>query len=122
MKKILIIEDELVFLKLLTSELTAKGYTVIQATDGKKGLEKAKNEKPDLILLDIKMPVMDGMTMLGLLRQEELFKKTKVILLTNIEPDEDMTEKVIQGLPLYFFIKSDIKLTDLLAKIKKVLQ
>ena len=122
MKKILVIEDEVAFLKLITSQLTKQGYSVIQATNGKMGLEKAKSEKPDLILLDIKMPIMDGLTMLSLLRQEESCKKTKVILLTNLEPDEDMTEKVINDQPLYFFIKSDIKLTDLFKKIKTILQ
>lgn len=123
MKKILIIEDEHSYLKLLNSQLTQKGYTVIEASDGKKGLEKAKRENPDLILLDIRMPVMDGMTMLNLLRKEEESKgkKTKVIMLTNLEPDDKIIGEVVRDQPTYYFIKSDIQFSDLLDKVKELL-
>ncbi len=76
MKKILVVEDELAYLKLLNSQLTERGYQVIEAINGKIGLEQAKSENPDLILLDIRMPVMDGMAMLDLLRKEEVGKRT----------------------------------------------
>lgn len=121
MKKILIIEDELAYLKLLHDQLTQKGYIVIQATDGEKGLKKIKTENPDLILLDIRMPVIDGMTMLKILRKEKIGGKTKVIMLTNLEPDEKIIGEVINNQPAYYFIKSDTKLNDLLAKIKELL-
>lgn len=121
MKKILIIEDELAYAKLLKDQLTEIGYTVIEATNGKKGLEKAKNEHPDLILLDIRMPVMDGMVMLNLLRKEESGKKIKVIMLTNLEPDDKILGGVMKDEPSYYFIKSDINLEDLLGKIKELL-
>ena len=121
MKKILVVEDELAYLKLLNSQLTEKGYQVIEAADGKQGLEKAKSENPDLILLDIRMPVMDGMVMLDLLRKEETGKKTKVIILTNIEPDEKIIKEVVQDQPSYYFVKSDIQFDDLLEKIQELL-
>lgn len=121
MKKILIVEDELAYLNLLRNQLREKGYTVIEATNGKKGLEKAKSEKPDLILLDIRMPVMDGMTMLDLLRQDPVGKKTKVIMLTNLEPDETIISKVVSDQPSYYCVKSDVKFNDLLEKIKELL-
>ena len=120
MKKILVVEDELAYLKLLNSQLTQKGYTVIEAMDGKKGLEKAKSENPDLILLDIRMPVMDGMAMLDLLRKEEVGKKTKVIILTNLEPDDKILAKVISDQPSYYFVKSDTQLNELLEKIEEL--
>ena len=121
MKKILIVEDELAYIKLLNSQLTEKGYKVIEATDGKIGLEKAKSENPDLILLDVRMPVMGGMTMLNLLRNGEVAKKTKVILLTNLEPDDKMIEDVINDQPSYYFVKSDIQFNELLEKIEELL-
>ncbi len=121
MKKILVVEDELAYLKLINSQLTGKGYKVIEAMDGKKGLEMAKKENPDLILLDIRMPVMDGMTMLGELRKEEAGKKTKVIVLTNLEPDDKIIGGVVKDLPTYYFVKSDIQFNDLLDKIKELL-
>jgi DNA-binding response OmpR family regulator len=121
MKKILIVEDELAYLKLLNSQLTGKGYAVIEASNGKSGLEAAKKEKPDLILLDIRMPVMDGMTMLELLRKQETDKKAKVIMLTNLEPDDKIIGKVVNDQPSYYFVKSDIQFNDLLAKIEELL-
>ena len=121
MKKILVVEDELAYLKLLHSQLTKKGYEVIEAKNGKEGLEKAKSDKPDLILLDIRMPVMDGMTMLGLLRKQETDKKAKVIMLTNLEPDDKIIGDVVNDQPAYYFVKSDISFDDLLKKIEEIL-
>ena len=121
MKKILVVEDEIAYLKLLNSQLTERGYKVIEAIDGKIGLEKARSENPDLILLDIKMPVMDGMAMLNLLRKEEHDKKTKVIVLTNLEPNDNILEDVLKDQPTYYFVKSDIQFNDLLEKIKELL-
>ena len=121
MQKILIVEDEPGYLKLLNSQLTEKGYTVIEAINGKKGLEAAKKENPDLILLDIRMPVMDGMSMLSLLRKEEIDKKTKVIMLTNLEPEDKILAGVVKDQPTYYFVKSDIQFDKLLDKIKKLL-
>jgi len=120
MKKILIVEDELAYLKLLKSQLTERGYEVSEAVNGRKGLEAAKKEKPDLILLDIRMPVMDGMTMLGLLRKEVWGKKMNVIILTNLEPDDKILGNVITDEPSYYFVKSDIQLGELLTKIKNL--
>lgn len=121
MKKILIIEDEFAYQQILKNELVGKGYTVVEAIDGKKGLEMAESEKPDLIILDIRMPIMDGMTMLGLLRKEEWGKKIKVVVLTNLEPNDKILENVVTDEPSYYFIKSDIKLDELLAKTKDLL-
>lgn len=121
MKKILVVEDELAYLKLLNSQLTERGYQVIEAMDGKRGLEKAKSENPDLILLDIRLPVMDGMAMLNLLRKEEAGKKTKVIILTNLEPDDQILKGVVADQPTYYFVKSSIQFDDLLDKIRGLL-
>jgi CheY-like chemotaxis protein len=120
MKQILIVEDELAYLNLLSNQLTEKGYKVTVAMDGKQGLKKAKAQPPDLIILDIRMPVMDGMTMLELLRQDRKTKHTKVIILTNLEPDKDIIEKVVKERPLYYCVKSDIKFHELLAKVKEL--
>lgn len=121
MKKILIVEDELAYTKLLRGELSAKGYVVFEAINGEKGLEIAKKEKPDLILLDIKMPEMDGMEMLTVLREAEWGKKIKVIVLTNLEPDEKIIGEIVKNQPSYYFVKSDIQFASLLEKIKELL-
>ena len=121
MKKILIIEDELSYTRLLNDQLVKNGYSVLKAKNGKEGLKKAKKENPDLILLDIRMPQMDGMKMLELLRKDEAGKKIKVIILTNLEPDDKIITGVLNDQPLYYFVKSDIELKDLLIEIKKLL-
>lgn len=122
MKKILIVEDELAYVKLLQDQLVAKGYEVISAKDGREGLERAKKEKPDMILLDIRMPVMDGMTMLSLLRKNESGKSAKVVMLTNLEPDDKIISGVVKEQPAYYFVKSDVKLNDMLEKIHDLLE
>ena len=122
MKKILIVEDELAYLKLLNTQLSAKGHTVIEAVNGKEGLEKAIKKQPDLILLDIRMPIMDGMVMLVELRKDSWGKTAKVILLTNIEPDEKILKGVLVEQPIYYFVKSDMQLDDLMDKIADTLR
>ena len=121
MNKILIIEDELAYATLLADQLTNRSYEVVTASDGEEGLAKARKEKPDLILLDIRMPKMDGLTMLSDLRHSEQTKLTKVIMLTNLEPDETIVRKVIDDHLAYYFVKSDTKLEDLFKKIEEIL-
>lgn len=120
MKKILLVEDEFACIKLLHEKLTENGFMVVDAEDGKKGLEMAIKEKPDLILLDIKLPKMDGMTMLSLLRKEALGKKIKVIILTNLEPDDKIISQIIKTEPAYYCVKSTMKLDELIDKIKEI--
>ncbi len=120
MKKILIIEDELSYVRLLQSQLS-HDYEVLEAADGKSGLALARKEHPDLILLDIILPIMDGMAMLKELRKDPYGRTAKVILLTNLEANDEIVDQVTKDLPVYYFIKSDVKLADLLAKIKTLL-
>jgi CheY-like chemotaxis protein len=121
MKKILIVEDELAYLTLMNTTLS-KSYEVCQARNGREGLAQARKQHPDLILLDIKMPVMDGLAMLDELRQEPYGKSAKVILLTNLEPSERIIGKVVKDLPTYYWVKSDIQLRDLVEKVRELLE
>lgn len=121
MKKVLIVEDELSYLKLLHKQLTIEGYEVLEATDGEKGLEMAKKHHPDLILLDVKMPLMDGITVLDELRNDTYGATAKVILLTNLEPDDTTVQKVVQNQPSFYLVKSNIELDDLMKKIESLL-
>ena len=120
MKKILIIEDEQAYIKLLLDKFVPF-YQIITASNGKKGLELAIKEQPDLILLDIRLPVMDGLTMLQKLRQDQRGKKVKVILLTNFEVDRETIKKMVEYQPVYYFVKSDITMQDLAKTIKDTL-
>jgi len=121
MKKILIIEDDPSYLKLLNDQLTKNGYGIVQAKDGKEGLAIATSQHPDMIILDIKMPVMDGIAMLDELRKDEYGKSAKVIILTNLEPNDKILRKVLEDVPTYYLIKSDIQLNELIERVKDIL-
>jgi two-component system, sensor histidine kinase ChiS len=120
MKKILIIEDEPAYVRLLRDNL--KHYELLEAKDGQEGLDLAKKVRPDLILLDIRMPVLDGLSVLKELRKDPYGKTAKVILLTNQEANSTVITRVAKDLPTYYLMKSDIRLEDLLDKIRLLLE
>jgi len=122
MKKILVVEDELSYLNLLHKELTAKGYAVIDAKEGKDGYDTALLVHPDLIITDILMQGLDGLTMLEQLRKHRDGRLMKVIILTNLELDNQIMERALSTKPLYYFVKSDITLAALIAKIQEELE
>ena len=118
--KILIAEDDLMLLNIVTEKLVKEGFEVIQAKDGTEALHKALAQSPDLILLDILMPKMDGVTMLKKLREEKKFVATPVILLTNVTYGPQIDEAIKHGVQ-DFMIKTNWKLDDVVEKIKQKL-
>lgn len=122
MRKILVVEDEIAYLKLLQNQLTKSNYEVIKAENGKVGLAVAKRIHPDLIILDLRMPVMDGIAMLNELRKDPYGETVKVIVLTNLEPNDLILKELLVDKPTYYLIKSDIQLTELLEKVKELLE
>ncbi len=117
-KKILIVEDETPLRNAVSDILTFEGFTVFQAKNGQEGLDISLKEHPDLILLDLMMPVMDGLTMLEKLRQDQDFgKSAAVILLTNINDPEKVAQATEAG-SYDFLVKSDWNIEDVVKKIK----
>ena len=92
-KTILIVDDEQDLLTLLEIRLKTFGFNVLTALDGEEGFRKAKEEKPDLILLDILMPIVDGVTMAANLRKDENTKKIPVVFLTSLVNEEEIKQK-----------------------------
>lgn len=119
--RILIVEDEEVICKAYAEELRDEGFAVLTAKNGQAGLELALREKPDLILLDILMPVMNGLTMMDTLRQKNLYgKNVSIIILTNLSATEDETlHAITKNEPAYYLVKSDWNLSDVVEKIKE---
>ena len=119
--KILIVEDEEVICKAYADELRDEGFAILIAKNGQAGLELAFREKPDLILLDILMPIMDGLTMMDTLRQKDLYgKNVPIILLTNLSASEEKIMKAIaKNEPAYYLVKSDWNLSAVTEKIKE---
>jgi two-component system, OmpR family, response regulator AdeR len=87
-KKVIIVEDDLPIAQMYNLKLLEHGYHVAIASDGKTGLELAESLRPDLILLDLMMPIMKGDEMLEKLRQTDWGAKMRVIILTNLSKDE----------------------------------
>ncbi len=120
--KILVVEDEEVMLNILIDNLTQAGFGhLLKANNGQEALVIALKEQPDLILLDIIMPTMDGMTMLRKLREDPRGKNAKVILLTNLTADDAITKSVIVNEPSYYLVKANYSMDDVIEKVKKTL-
>jgi two-component system, OmpR family, alkaline phosphatase synthesis response regulator PhoP len=118
MKKILlIVDDESIVRKALSSQFDSGEVEVITANDGEAGLEAALEHHPDLILLDLVMPKMDGMTMLTKLREDDWGKKAEVIILTNLSDAERVSEAVDKGTYEYL-VKVDWNVTDVVNRVK----
>jgi len=118
--KILIVEDEKSIADALVIKLEKAGYDMMTARNGKEGLEMSIKEKPDLILLDVIMPVMDGLSMLEELRKDAWGKEAKVIVLTNLTSasEDEIKEYGVE----HYLIKADWRIEDLVQKITAVLE
>lgn len=119
-KKILIVDDEPALLTALVDKFTRAGFEVFIAENGQKGLASAFENLPDLILLDIIMPVMDGLTMLYKLRKNNWGKRVKVILLTNLSDPGKITKPISDSVNGYL-VKSDWKIEDVVKQVEKKL-
>ena len=119
-KKILFVEDESALQKTFGDVLTKEGYDMISALDGEVGLKLAKERKPDLILLDLILPKMDGFEVLKQLKKEVETKAIPVIVLTNLERVVDI-EKAIEAGATTYLVKANYTLEEVLEKIKKAL-
>ena len=105
-KKILIIEDYNNIVEILTMRLSSMGYTVISANDGQEGLTLARKEKPDLIVLDVTLPKMNGYKISRLLKFDSKYKDIPIIMLTARETKLDEQIGLETGADVYIY-KSD---------------
>lgn len=118
MKKILIVEDEPDLLRVLSQHLKNHNFQVAEAEDGESGLQKVQDEKPDLIILDIKMPKIDGYSFVKELQSQREFAKIPVIVLT-AHSDFDKLFKV-EGVAAFFTKPYEIK--EIVSGIETALQ
>jgi len=118
--KILIVDDEPDLVQTLQDRLEMNGYNIIAAGNGKEGLEKAIQEKPDIILLDVIMPIMDGLEMLEALRKNPECKGCAVIMLTARSQRQDIVQAKTCGIEDY--IVKPFNLSELIEKIENVLE
>jgi len=118
-KKILLVDDEPELLEMVKIRLEANNYEVITASDGQEGLDKAKREKPDIIILDIMLPRMDGYKVCGLLKADTRHNKIPIIMFTARAQESD--EKLGKELGADAYITKPFESVELLGKINELL-
>lgn len=116
-KKILIIEDNVSTVSMLMTRIEYAGYEVVSAPDGESGLIKMKDEMPDLVLLDVRMPGIDGFEVCRRAKADKALKKIPVIFVTTASQDSDIKKGKEAGGDGYITKPYDGK--DLLKEIKK---
>ncbi len=120
-KKILIVEDEAFLRKIFTQVFRQAGFDVLEAADGEAGLVMALAQHPDVTLLDILLPKMDGITVLKRIRQDQLWgKESLVIMLTNLTADNRIIQDMMDTPPSYYFVKANMELSQLVSKVKEL--
>ena len=117
---ILLAEDDRILRKAGAAKLKKKGYTVIAAVDGEDALAKAREHKPDLILLDVIMPKLQGFEVLASLKQDSSTRDIPVIMLSNLQEESDIRKAADAG-ALGYLVKSNVQLDTLTAKVAEVL-
>ncbi len=123
MKKILIVEDEPALLRVLSDKFTNEGFSVLEAKNGLTGLKVALEEKPEVILLDILMPELDGMEMMRRVRDAGTYgKNVPIVILTNLDADEKITWAVAKDEPAYYLIKSNVDMDEIVEKVNQSIE
>ncbi len=121
--RVLIVEDEASLRGALCDKFAREGFTVFEAKDGEAGLEVALSEQPQIILLDMMMPKMDGITMLHQLRlKNEWGRRVPVLLLTNVSSDDKrMLKEVSDDGSVHYLVKSDWPISKLVERVRETL-
>lgn len=119
--KILIVEDDDFLRSLAVTKLEKESFTVFTAPNGQDGLAIAQKEIPDLIILDLMLPIMSGFDVLAQLKATETTKGTKVIVFSNLGEESDIKKCLDMGANDYL-VKANFTLDELVEKIKTLLQ
>ena len=120
MKKILIIEDDPFLSEMYAAKFIENGFEVEVSSDGKSGLAKIEDFRPDLVLLDIVLPKMDGFEMLKKVKEKEELKEIPIVLLTNLGQKNEVEKGIALGAKEYI-IKAHFTPTAVVAKVNEIL-
>ena len=115
--KVLIVDDDMTLRELYEERIKTEGYTIISAADGEEAIAKANSEKPDIILLDIMMPKINGIDVMKMLREKDETKAIPIIILTALIQEIDKIKDMMQPSDGYL-VKSEIMPKDVVEKIK----
>ena len=119
--KILIIEDDTFIMDMYRTKFEMAGYKILMAEDGNKGIKMIKENKPDLVILDVIMPQIDGFEVLKTIKMDSNLKDIPVILLTNLGQKENIEDGLKLGADDYV-IKAHFTPEEVVGKVEKVLK
>ena len=120
-KTILVIEDDKFLRELISRKLTGEGFDVLEAVDGEEGIKKIKEGKPDLVLLDLILPGIDGFEVLTRVRDDPAVSSIPIIILSNLGQREEV-EKGLKLGAIDYLIKAHFTPGEIIEKIKNVLK
>jgi DNA-binding response OmpR family regulator len=120
-KKILIVEDDKFLRELISRKLRSEGFEVSEAVDGEEGVKKAKEEKPDLILLDLILPGLEGFEVLSQVKTDKEVKSIPVIILSNLGQREEIEKGLRLGASDYL-VKAHFTPGEIIEKVKNILK
>jgi DNA-binding response OmpR family regulator len=120
-KKILIIEDDKFLRELIAKKLVKEDYDICEAVDGEEGIKKVKEEKPDLVLLDLILPGIDGFEVLSRTKEDPALSQIPVIILSNLGQKEDVERGLGLG-AVDYLIKAHFTPGEIIEKIRAILK
>ncbi|HSX42248.1 MAG TPA: response regulator [Candidatus Saccharimonadales bacterium] len=120
-KSILLVDDDLTLREMYAERLKAEGFVVETAKDGEEALQKATDLRPNIVLLDVMMPKINGLDVLKKMREQDGTKGIPVIVLTALIQDREKMESITRGADDYI-VKSETMPGDVIAKVKAVLE
>jgi len=119
--KLLLVDDDMTLRELYEERMRIEGYNIISAVDGEEAIEKATKEKPDIILLDIMMPKINGIDVMKMLREKDETAEIPIIVLTALVQEIDKIKGMMKPYDSYL-IKSEIMPKDVVLKVKQSLE
>jgi DNA-binding response OmpR family regulator len=119
--KVLLVEDDPMVVKMYQRKLTMEGFDLFLAFNGEEGLLAMAKNRPDIILLDIMMPKMNGLEMLKEIKNEELWKGIPVVMLTNLGDRPEDVQKCKELGAFDYWVKANLSLKDLVERIRKII-
>ena len=120
-KNILIVEDDKILRELISQKLQKEDYNISAAIDGEEGFKKVKEEKPDIVLLDLILPGIDGFEVLERIKQDPEINKIPVVILSNLGQKEEIEKGLKLGATDYL-IKAHFTLSEIVAKVRTILK
>lgn len=120
-KKILIIEDNESYSSVLVQKFTLEKFQIFTAKDGQEGIAKAQESNPDIILVDLLLPKMNGIQVIQEIRKNDWGKSIPFLVLTNLNPDDEIMQNINLNKPADYLIKPEATLGDILEKVKSLI-